>query len=70
MKMLQSVAPDSNHSNLLSLEPELYILLQREKKMTKIISLENTKQTFIDNPDVSLLSPHTGALRSLIETHI
>lgn len=37
--------------------------------MKKIISLENTKQTFIDNPDVSLLSPHMRALRTLIETH-
>ncbi len=33
-----------------------------------MISLQSTEQAFIDNPDVSLFSPHMRALRTLIET--
>lgn len=47
---------------------DIYIAT-REKKIEKMISLENTKQAFNDSPDVSLFSPLMRVLRTLIETH-
>lgn len=46
----------------------LIYIATREKKIEKMVSLENTKQAFNDSPDVSLFSPLMPALRTLIET--
>lgn len=81
METLQSVAPDSNHSNLLSLEPEWYIYFfstrgeeeeeEVEKKIDEVYFIGKHQADFIDNPNVSLSQPPHARSQDLHRnTHI